>query len=207
MFFDFLLTLLPHFQDAFAQAVTNSTLPVAIPTITGSGGTTIPYVINTVPQVAPAVATSSTDASSAALIVAITGITGVIAKTLVDRKDQNEITNSSATSQKRIMNDQIDNYKDFTTLSNYLKRVIDLSQQNPQASLATILANEEDVTTKETLGQRMGKFLNSVNQYYAAYYQGPIDNSMVNDSGSAKKVMNRTLRMIEDKTTPTGGTI
>jgi hypothetical protein len=63
------------------------------------------------------------------------------------------------------------------------------------------------VTTKETLGQRMGKFLNSVNQYYNAYYQGPIDNSMVQDSGNAKKVMNRTLRMIEDKTTPTSGSL
>lgn len=140
---------------------------------------------------------SNTDATLGVGGIA-TAIGGILGKVIYDRKTDKEVQNWGSDADIAILDDVIDNYRDFRDYLEIEKQIQDYAMLNKEKPYFEVLNIVVDVSTNETLGQRKAKFINNIIGYYESYYNRKTPGITTKSDNPVAS----TLAVIKEKTTP-----
>lgn len=129
---------------------------------------------------------------------------GVVAKTVIDRKNDLDVVSKGSVTDKIIFNEVIDNFGVLIDFFKIEKEIQLVQTRNPNLTIMQVYDTVADETTKETYGQRRAKYMKQAIDDFIKYYGGStLSSSDINNySDNPKKILNQTLNLVKDKTTP-----
>lgn len=175
----------------FLQVAYNATVPF---TSLSSQTATAPLVQQQVD------ANTSTITALAGTTIAT--VSGLVGKHFYDSKKRDETLTVASDVDRMLAVEMSDNYDDFSKGWENMELFIRMIMQNPDAKMSDVLNKEVDDVTKETLGQRLVEFSQTIQRYNQEYYKNTLTkpNALIYNS---KNPLKNVRNLVRDMSVPT----